>query len=585
MNLAENHASISYIWGYIRLKHESELDKEIDQTMSIGLSEKDYESINTDNNCGIYISKKSKFEKERVLFQNDRYAFAMDGLILNKKELANEIGKIHLDEICEEMLMTKGVDFIKILRGNFFGVIYDRHAKKAILFTDQLGTKWLFYNYDPLCGLLKFSNKIEIVTKLIRNNGGSVKLDVMGAYSMLALGYMCDELTLVDNIKKVRAGTLLEISEKATREYTYYYIDNTEFKKDSRNDIIEELDERFKNVIIQEYEIDNEYGYDHLATLSGGIDSRMTVGVAFNCGYRNITTFTMSQSNYYDDTISRDMAMDMGLKHIFISLNNGDYLEDIEKGSFYQEGLVMYSGSAHLRYALEGMNMDDYGIIHTGMVGDGVFGTFLIAPQLFKLDEEKIVINSKSKEFVDYWRQIYMTYQNSELYKFYVKAVNGVFNGYRTIEGFSEYASPFLHVDFLDYAFRIPPILRYKKRIYKEWIKKKHGNLTRYPLESNLGMGFDTPEMYVFARRALRKVRKTLIGPSWNDAMVPMQHWYACNDKMRECLNRYFAEHIESLSGYPELMEEAKRVFSSQNVETKTKALTLLYAVILLNLK
>lgn len=538
-----------------------------------------------EKDLNVVFFRKPKFQEERIAISNERYYLAMDGLILNKKRITSESNMESFEAACEHLLEIKGPQFIKELRGNFFGIIFDRLKKKAFLFVDHMGTKWLFYRHDSENGLLLFSNKLEAVAQSVASLGQPLKLDMYGAYSMLALGYMLENETLVQGIFKINPGTIREFSSYSSIEHRYYRVDNTNILSQKSKDIIDELDDRFKVCITDEFNKDIEYGYKHLATLSGGVDSRMVVGSAIRWGFRNMTTFTMSQSRYHDETISRKISEELGTEHKFISLNGGDYLLNIDEGAMYQEGLVLYSGSSHLLHALKNIDMSEYGIVHTGMVGDGVFGTFLVRPRQLKPVEENVEIDTSNKEYRAHFLNVYHSYENAEMFKIYAKVVNAVYNGYRTIEAFSEYSSAFFNVDFMDYAYRIPPELRYKKMIYKMWISKKSKNLTEYPLESSLGMSFDSPEIFVLTKRVIRKIRKICLGPSWNDSMNPMEYWYKTNNALRVGLQSYFDNHIEAIADHNELAEETRRVFSSESVPTKTKALTLLSVVRNLGLK
>ncbi len=565
--------------GYVYLKDhkESKILKDTGGVISGNLHSHLFEVKEKD--FGLFLYNKNKFDNERVLVKNAEVFLAIDGLILNKNRLKREYNAISFSDAIDQMIKKKGPYFVTELRGNFVGFLYDRMSHKAFLFVDHIGTKWLFYSYDSENGLLIFSSKLEYITDAFLKLGKSLKLNEIGAHCMLTLGYMLEDQTIVENIYKIKPGTIYEFFESSLREHKYYQVDNTNITKQKPTEIIEELDSRFRTSTEDEFNKDTEYGYDHLCTLSGGLDSRMVVGSALRYGFDNLTSFTMSQSGYYDDTIAKIFASDLGINHIFVSLDNGDYLTEIEEGAKFQEGLVLYSGSAHLLFALRNIDMSNYGIIHTGMVGDGIFGTFLISPKILKPSQEKMDIHSNSYDFKEFYEKTYKSYDNSELFKIYSKVVNAVYNGFRNIEGFSEYSSAFLYNDFMDYSFKIPPELRYKKKIYKEWVIKKNPILARYPLESRFGMSFDSNDFLVLVRRIERKLRGICIGQSWKDSMNPMEYWYKINENVKNTFNQYYKNNIDMLSGHISIAKETKRVFSSKVVADKTKALTLLYAV------
>ncbi len=58
-----------------------------------------------------------------------------------------------------------------------------------------------------------------------------------------------------------------------------------------------------------EFDKDIEYGYKHLVSLSGGLDSRMTTYVANDLGYGDsIVNLTFSKTNYVDEQTAKDIA-------------------------------------------------------------------------------------------------------------------------------------------------------------------------------------------------------------------------------------------------------------------------------------
>lgn len=59
----------------------------------------------------------------------------------------------------------------------------------------------------------------------------------------------------------------------------------------------------FSNTVRLEFEKDVEYGYKHIVTLSGGLDSCITALLAHKLGYVNQLNFTFSQSDYLDEKI------------------------------------------------------------------------------------------------------------------------------------------------------------------------------------------------------------------------------------------------------------------------------------------
>ncbi|PEN17505.1 asparagine synthase, partial [Bacillus wiedmannii] len=90
--------------------------------------------------------------------------------------------------------------------------------------------------------------------------------------------------------------------------HRYFNLNNTPREDKSEEAIIEEMDSLFREAIRLQFEKDREYGYKHIASLSGGLDSRMVNFVAHDLGYKDILNYTFSQSNYLDEKIAKDIA-------------------------------------------------------------------------------------------------------------------------------------------------------------------------------------------------------------------------------------------------------------------------------------
>lgn len=108
-----------------------------------------------------------------------------------------------------------------------------------------------------------------------------------------------------------------------------------------------ENDKIFRRTIELEFEKDKEYGYKHIATVSGGLDSRMTTWVVHDMGYTDQVNYTFSQSGYLDETIAKEIARDLKHEWIFKFLDNGNFLTNIEDMIKVNFGNFLYTGSAH----------------------------------------------------------------------------------------------------------------------------------------------------------------------------------------------------------------------------------------------
>lgn len=121
----------------------------------------------------------------------------------------------------------------------------------------------------------------------------------------------------------MNAGKYIKIENNKFEIKTYYELDNTPNYNQTEDEIIDNINELFRNAVKLEFEKDKEYRYKHIVALSGGLDSRMTTWVAHDMGYTDQLNYTFSQSDYLDETIAKEIARDLEHEWIFKFLDNG----------------------------------------------------------------------------------------------------------------------------------------------------------------------------------------------------------------------------------------------------------------------
>ena len=120
----------------------------------------------------------------------------------------------------------------------------------------------------------------------------------------------------------------------------------------------------------------DEYGFNHYSALSAGLDSRMTCWTLRRLGYDNVTAFTYSQTGEFDHIYPGKMAAAMKYEWLFKSLDNGLYVKSIKEGVETADGIVQYEWESQLMSLLDIVDRGKLGVVHTGVIGDVVPGTF-----------------------------------------------------------------------------------------------------------------------------------------------------------------------------------------------------------------
>jgi len=173
-------------------------------------------------------------------------------------------------------------------------------------------------------------------------------------------------------------------------------------------------------------------------------------------------------------------------------------------------------------------------------------------------------------------------YPNEELYKFYNRAFLGANNGFLYFDLVGETSSPFLHPEFISYAYSIPRNFKFKENIYIEWIKKLHPEFAKFTWESIGGKptNNDLLRQYYKYKRAI--IKRLPLKSMWKNNMNPEQLWYDNNALVKKTLDDYFAININLVDGESELKKDLILLYQTGNITEKTQTLTLLGAIKLL---
>ena len=523
-----------------------------------------------------------KFENDKVFSEDDGYIIVTEGVILNSLQLIEKYRARDLKSTVVRMYEQNGDTFFNEFRGSFSGLLYDKIRNKWLIYTNHIGDKQIFYAL--LGNTVIFGSEMTYLIDYMRNNDISYTLDEVGAYFLLTYGYMLEDYTLIREIRKLNAGKYIKIEDGNFQILTYYEIDNTPDNSQDEEDIIENIDRLFRNAVKLEFEKDKEYGYKHIASLSGGLDSRMTVWVAHELGYKEQLNVTFSQTDYLDETIAKEISRDLKHEWLFYALDNGIYLKNIREIIEINFGDCLYSGAAHENGCLSKINFDKYGIYHTGQIGDVILGTFYSSenPQAsYKPGDGAYstrLVQKDEKKYLKY------KYNNEEVFKFYNRAFTGALQGNLVDQKYTEVTSPFLDMEFFEYCLKIPLKYRYDHRIYKKWILRKYPDAAKYKWEKIKGKITErtysifgrTTTLKALPRKAFNKLFHTS-SLNTKHHMNPLDYWYNTNDDLREFFLDTFNKGIDLLEN-EKLRSDCQKLFTEGSTIEKTQVLTLLEA-------
>ncbi|MDR0940835.1 MAG: hypothetical protein LBM68_01275 [Bacteroidales bacterium] len=516
-----------------------------------------------------------RFIDEKLWIETDNFFIVTEGVITNLQLLFTKYSVSTYEELISKIYTQSR--FFKEFTGNFAGYMFLKKENKHILFNNHSGTKKVFY-FENDCYCIFSTDLFTLVKKLDELNIAK-SLNVEAAYLLLTHGCMYENLTLVHEVKQLRAGEYLSMENNcsATKDF-YFHLNNIAETTDNEGDIIENLDKKFKRAINLEYNQDERHGFTSVSTLSGGLDSRMTTLVALHNQISTIQCICFSEENYADEIIAREITQTYNLPlHMWhLSAYGLMAIDDVVK---VNDGLTLYSGASHAFEALCNYTVPNVGLLHTGTIGDRIMGSF----SQFKPKKHNELHAELWKKATFITNRYKDDYANEELYLMYNYAFAAENNGFLFYDVFGESSSPFLEPDFMSYALSIPQKLRYGRRIYVEWIRKKYPDAANFTWETIGGKPTNNEILLCYYRykRAMEK-RLPFTHSMWKKGMNPEQLWYDTTPEVQKYVDNYFEEHIHKLEKYAELQTDAIVLYKTGGIIEKTQVLTLLAALKLL---
>lgn len=517
-----------------------------------------------------------KFENEKMWLDTPDFFCVTEGVIHNIGNLCKLNSSNDYKSLINRHYKDSNNNFFSHFEGNFSGVFYDKNSNTWTAFNNQTGTKkiYFFQNSDYFI----FASDLKTLTKYLNDLQIPITLNIDSAYLLLTSGFMHENMTLINEVKQLRAGEYCVIKDDMLKVESYFNLANINQTNDSKKTIIENLDGLFKKAVQLEYEVDNSNNFKHLTTLSGGLDSRMTALIAYKMGYEDQIMLNFSEKEYADEIIAKQISdtYKLDIMQYILTANSMAAIDDVV---FVNDGLTIYTGCSHAFSALKLINSFENGILHTGMIGDAVMGSFVS-----KIEETKPKVSDGlySKGMMNKAESIInksiSNYPTEELYKYYNRAFLGANNGFQYYDLIGETSSPFLNSSFLSYAYSIPRKYKYKESIYIDWIKTLHPDIAKFTWE---GIG-GKPTNNEFLRQYYRYKRAILkqlpIKTMWKNTMSPEQVWYDKNEDVKQTLDNYFDDNIHFLEHYNELRNDVVELYKSGDITEKAQVITLLSA-------
>ena len=519
-------------------------------------------------------------EYDNFFLKSEQFDLLFEGVLLNKQKLLNEFALKDFETLIRELYLYKKEQIIKLFDGEFRGFIYDKIQKKFFVFTNVTSTQRVFYG--------TFNGQIYIDTNLIRfnqtlkNSEIVTQPDIESLYQLLCFSNLPERKTPIQNIRKLLDSHYLEVdcNDVVYKEIEYFSLTEIPRFSGTKEKAIDCIHDVFTDAILMEYQKDTELGKDHLALLSGGLDSRVAMMYALQNQQKPGNALCFSQSNYYDHTISEKIAADYDIHYEFIPLDGGQFLKKIDELTEISEGMVFYTGGIHVRHAIENMKYENFALFHSGQIGDGVLGGFNTEPRRKKPSTFKIVEFPQFLPKVkDSLNEILKDYETEELFLYRNIAFNRTLLGAHVLQQKRYQTSPFMAKEFLKLAISLPEEWKFNHRFYIEWINKYCKEATKYRWERTLmkpNAHWKTSFGDKVLKRGYNLLNNKILKSPQNSSMYPYQFYFDTDFDIQKYYQQYFEDNLHRIADYKELSEDVISLFKSDNFNTKTKAINIL---------
>lgn len=525
-----------------------------------------------------------KFENDRLFFADEDKIVLLDGVIYNKNEIIASGSFSDWKQAFQSVYAAAPESFMLELRGSFCGAILNKRNGSLMAFVNQSGEKPLYYCSDGEFSVLASHN--NLLLPVLKGRGKAIAPDEEGCIELLTLGYCLHGNTPFKDVSRLMAGKRLTIDAAGCRESRYHMFRNIPEHELGLDECVNEADIRFRRAVSRIFEKNREYGYQGECDLSGGLDSRLVTWVAHDLGFENVLNVCYCESGGIDHTTSKKIAEDIKNEYLFYPMDGGQFLMDIDEVVDRFGGQLSYIVCTGANRVMKEVAKKNIGLTATGLLGElhnayWTEGEVHTPPALTK----NRYCSRVDFQLPESYKADYDNYEQMNLYEF----SNLMFLSSAIVrQQRFEVASPFIDVDFLEFAYRIP--LKYRKEYLftKTWMVNKYLQAAKYvwqtkrmPVDKSYYNNFYLPKAVDDARNiVIRLINKAarVVNLSYQISlraeMNPFEKWYRVNPDLRAFIENYYAENI-CLVMQPQLLEAVRKAYSG-DVRDKLQAINLL---------
>ena len=309
--------------------------------------------------------------------EDKKISIVFNGEIFNYKSLRDDLilhgAKIDSSSEIETLLhlyMQYGIDFIKLLNGQFAIAIFDQRNDSLFLVRDPFGIRPLFWSSKS--GNLGFASEIKALQQYLQSG---LEIDRESLLETIKFWTVAGDKSAFLNVQQVPPGHYLTFKNKSIALSRYWVppfsSSEEKLKLSNEQEYFEAFQSEFSSSVLRQRMADVEVG----CYVSGGIDSSaVACELASQVGSSNLKTFSIGfkDEEYDESSAQKRLLNSLGLSNTSLRLDGGDIANVFQKVVWHAEAPLFRSAPAPLYLLSEQVKNSGIKVVMTGEGSDEI---------------------------------------------------------------------------------------------------------------------------------------------------------------------------------------------------------------------
>jgi len=445
--------------------------------------------------------------EQPVWNEDGNLCLVMEGEIFNVEEIrdllarrGHRLGQAHATELILRLYEELGNDFVTPLNGSFVIAIWNARARQLVVVNDHLGLHPVYFTRTK--NRFLFASGVR---SLLTDPDVDRTLDPVAAAQMLTFEYPLGDRTLIRSVALLPPASILTLTADRMDIRSYWTLEFSDLSVvRSEESYLEELYHLLRQAVHRQ-----KHPAESGILLSGGLDSRILLGLLTEDGPGALQSFTFGITGCSDARMAGQLARVAGTPHHFHELKPDYLLKVAEFGVRVTDG---FESVVHM-HALA--NLDRQArivpVLYKGYLGDALMGGHLWLGLWGGYSEEdqarlffdRAAVLFKEAEHKDLFSERVYKEVNGAAFESFREALNEshagmvanrfnhfdlrqrqrrfILNGLELVRSRVVVRAPFCDKDLVNFMLTVPLGLRLNRRLITEILIRRFPKLSKVP--------------------------------------------------------------------------------------------------------